>query len=262
MEVQRMEKVSCIELTPANMADYGVCGYKDAQKHKELREKINWYERYYPKGLRIKALMVSGSNQGMIEYIPGRYAHRPVLAEAYLFIHCLFVGFKKEYKGRGYASLLLETCIQEARDQHLAGVAVVTRKGSFMADAAIFLKHGFEVVDKAAPDFSLLALTFDEKTERPSFRKEVLTDLSAYQEGLTIMRSVQCPYTEKNVHAIMDSAINTHHLETRLIDLNTADAAQHNPSPFGSFCLIYKGKVISYHPISQTRFETIIQSIK
>lgn len=236
-----MEKVSCIELTPANMADYGVCGYKDAQKHKELREKINWYERYYPKGLRIKALMVSGSNQGMIEYIPGRYAHRPVLAEA---------------------SLLLETCIQEARDQHLAGVAVVTRKGSFMADAAIFLKHGFEVVDKAAPDFSLLALTFDEKTERPSFRKEVLTDLSAYQEGLTIMRSVQCPYTEKNVHAIMDSAINTHHLETRLIDLNTADAAQHNPSPFGSFCLIFKGKVISYHPISQTRFETIIQSIK
>jgi len=257
-----MENVACIDMTPATLAEYGVCGYKDAQKHKELREKINWYERYYPKGLRIKALMVSGSYQGMIEYIPGRYVHRPVFAEGYLFVHCLFVGFKKEYKGKGYASLLLDTCIQEARDLHLEGVAVVTRKGSFMADAAIFLKYGFEVVDKAAPDFSLLALTFDEKTERPSFRKEVLTNLSEYEEGLTIMRSVQCPYTEKNVNAIMDSAINTHHLETRLIELSTAESAQNNPSPFGSFCLIYKGKVISYHPISQTRFENIIQSIK
>jgi N-acetylglutamate synthase-like GNAT family acetyltransferase len=257
-----MEIVECIDLTPANIADYGVCGYKDAHKHKELREKIDWYGRYYSKGLRIKALMVSGSYQGMIEYIPGRYAHRPVRAEAYLFIHCLFVGFKKEYKGKGYASLLLETCIQEAKAQHLAGVAVVTRKGSFMADAAIFLKHGFVEVEKAAPDFTLLALTFDEKTERPSFKKNVLTDLSAYKEGLTIMRSVQCPYTEKNVNAILDSAINTHHLDTRLIDLDTAESAQNTPSPFGSFCLLYRGKVISYHPISQTRFESIIQSIK
>jgi len=27
----------------------------------------------------------------MIEYIPGKYAHRPVDAEGYMFIHCIFV---------------------------------------------------------------------------------------------------------------------------------------------------------------------------
>jgi hypothetical protein len=43
----------------------------------------------------------------MIEYIPGRYAHRPGDADGYLFIHCLFVGFRKEFKGHGHASSLI-----------------------------------------------------------------------------------------------------------------------------------------------------------
>jgi hypothetical protein len=37
-----------IDLTPDNIADYGVCGYKDANKHLELRRKIDWYREFYP----------------------------------------------------------------------------------------------------------------------------------------------------------------------------------------------------------------------
>jgi hypothetical protein len=67
-----------IDLTPESIADYGVCGYKDINKHLELRKKIAWFNGYYPKGLRIKAfLSKKGGYQGMIEYIPGEYAHRP-----------------------------------------------------------------------------------------------------------------------------------------------------------------------------------------
>jgi len=36
----------------------------------------------------------------MLEYIPGKYAHRPVDAERCMFIHCIFVGFKNEFKGK------------------------------------------------------------------------------------------------------------------------------------------------------------------
>ncbi len=39
--------------------------------------------------------------------------------------------------------------------QGMKGVAVVTRKGSFMAKKDIFLKKGFHVVDLAKPDFEL-----------------------------------------------------------------------------------------------------------
>ncbi|MEA4983090.1 MAG: hypothetical protein VB066_10280, partial [Paludibacter sp.] len=103
-----MDDIKIINLTPENIAEYGVCGYKDVKKHVELRKKIKWFTAYYPKGLRIKVVFSQkGGYQGMLEYIPGKYAHRPVEADGYMFIHCLFVGFKNEYKGKGLASLLL-----------------------------------------------------------------------------------------------------------------------------------------------------------
>ncbi len=120
-----MEEVDFVEFTHETIAKYSVCGYKDADKHVELRKKIDWYSEYYPKGLRIKAFIAkNGVSQGMMEYMPGKYAHRPVNADGYMFIQCLFAGFKKEYKGKGYASHLLETCINEAKEQKMLGVAV------------------------------------------------------------------------------------------------------------------------------------------
>jgi len=74
------------------------------------------------------------------------------------------------------------------------------------------------------------------------------------------MRSAQCPYTEKNVNAIIDSAKKMN-LKIKLVDLQDADAAQSNPCPFGTFSIIYNGKIISHHPISNTRFENIMAKI-
>jgi len=196
--------IKIIDLTPDNIADYGVCGYMDVGKHPELRRKIEWFSKYYPKGLRIKALLsASGGYQGMLEYIPGEYAHRPVIANGYMFIHCIFVGFKKEFKGKGYASLLIEACINDAKTADMKGVAVVTRNGSFMAKKDIFLKNGFCQVDRAKPDFELLVLKFDPESEDPRFGEMSLND---YSEGLTVLRSPQCPYSVKNVDAIIQTA--------------------------------------------------------
>lgn len=196
--------IKIIDLTPDNIADYGVCGYMYVGKHPELRRKIEWFSKYYPKGLRIKALLsASGGYQGMLEYIPGEYAHRPVIANGYMFIHCIFVGFKKEFKGKGYASLLIEACINDAKTADMKGVAVVTRNGSFMAKKDIFLKNGFCQVDRAKPDFELLVLKFDPESEDPRFGEMSLND---YSEGLTVLRSPQCPYSVKNVDAIIQTA--------------------------------------------------------
>lgn len=256
-----MEDIKIIDLTPENISEYGVCGYKDANKHVELRKKIDWLGEYYSKGLRIKALISqNGGYQGMIEYIPGKYAHRPVDAEGFLFIHCLFVGFKKEFKGKGYATLLIDECIKDAKMSKMNGVAVVTRKGSFMADNNIFLKTGFQIVDIAKPDFELLALKFEMNTKNPCFKNNLNEKLKEYENGLTILRSPQCPYTEKNVNAIIDSAKEMK-LKTRLVDLMDYKAAQNNPCAFGTFCIIYDGKIISHHPISNTRFENIMMKI-
>jgi hypothetical protein len=194
--VSEVEKdIEIIDLTPDTIADYGVCGYKSVKKHLELRRKIAWFKEFYPKGLRIKALLSkSGGYQGMIEYIPGRYAHRPVNADGYMFIHCVFVGFKNEFKGKGYASSLILECIEEAKERKMLGVAVVTRKGPFMAKCDIFLKLGFESVDEVEPDFELLAMKFHKSADDPSFKK-ISSD--KYQKGLSVLRSAQCPYSVK-----------------------------------------------------------------
>jgi hypothetical protein len=248
-----------IDLTPDNIVDYGVCGYKDFKKQLELRRKIDWFTAYYPKGLRIKVVLADkGGYQGMLEYIPGKYAHRPVDAVGYMFIHCVFVGFKKEFKHKGYASALIDECIKEAKAAGMKGVAVVTRKGPFMAKNGIFLKKDFELVDASKPDFELLVLKFDCKAENPKFKK---LDVSPYKEGLTIIRSPQCPYSVKNVEAIMKTAAKLG-LKPRLIDLQDAESAQHTPCSFGTFCIIYNGKILSYHPISNARFENIMKTIK
>jgi len=253
-----MSTFQIIDLTPENIADYGVCGYKDATKHEELRNKIAWFNEYYPKGLRIKAVIAeNGSYQGMLEYIPGKYAHRPVNASDYMFIHCIFVGFKAQFKGKGFGSALIDECVNEAKDQKMKGVAVVTRKGSFMAGNEIFLKKGFEIVDRAKPDFELLALKFDAKSTAPSFKTDVLNNFGKYQNGLTIARSPQCPYTGKNVNAILETAEKKFNLKANLIDLSDSALAQNTPCAFGTFCIIYNGEVISHHPISNTRFENI-----
>ena len=255
-----MEKTKIIDLTPENIADYGVCGYKDVKKHKELRKKIDWFKEYYPQGLRIKALITEdGSYQGMLEYIPGELAHRPVNAEGYMFIHCIFMGFKKEFKGKGFASSLIDECVRDAKGKKMKGVAVVTRKGSFMAKPDIFLKKDFEIVDKAKPDFQLLALKFDSAFDDPSFKANMNESLKDYQEGLTIIRSPQCPYTEKNVNAILETANSQFNLQTRLVDLEDSKAAQNTPCAFGTFCIIHEGEIMSYHPISQTRFGNIMK---
>ncbi len=257
-----MDDIKVIDLNPDNISDYGVCGYKDLKKHVELRKKIDWFQEYYPKGLRIKIVVSKkGGYQGMLEYIPGEYAHRPVDAEGYLFIHCIFVGFRKEFKGKGLATLLLDECIIDAQDKDLQGVAVVTRKGPFMVGNDLFLNKGFEVVDSAKPDFDLLVKKFDAKSENPKFRRDMDKSLKEYSDGLTILRSVQCPYTEKNVKGIIESAQNKYKLKTTLIDLNDAHDVQNSPCPFGSFCLIYNGEILSYHPISKTRFENIMKKM-
>lgn len=42
-----MNDMKIIDLTPENIVDYGVCGYKDVNRHPELRKKFEWFNTYY-----------------------------------------------------------------------------------------------------------------------------------------------------------------------------------------------------------------------
>jgi len=57
----------------------------------------------------------------------------------------------------------LDECLKDAKREKMNGVAVVTRKGSFMAGNKLFVKKNFEIVDKAPPDFELLVKKYNKE---------------------------------------------------------------------------------------------------
>lgn len=256
-----MEKIEIIDMNADNILKYGVCGYKNI-KRAGYPEKIEWLKDRFPEGLKIKTLYSDkDGTQGMIEYIPGEYCWRPVEASGYMFIHCIFSGFKRAYKGKGYGSLLLNECLEDAKKKNMYGVSVVTRKGPFMAEKGLFVKNGFEVVDTAPPDFELLVKKFNKNTPMPKFKGDLAERSSRYSKGLTIVRAAQCPYTVKNVREIIETAEKEYGINANIIELKNFEEAQNSPCPFGTFCIIYDGEIIAHHPISNTRFTNIMNKL-
>lgn len=252
-----MGNIKIIDTTMENLGQFGVCGYKSIKKP-GLPQKMNWLKDRFTEGLKIKTLYSEEDGaQGMIEYIPGELCWRPVEAKDYMFIHCVFVGFKKKYKNKGYGTQLIAECEKDAKKQNLNGVAVVTRKGSFMVGKDLFIKNGYSVVDSAKPDFELLVKKFDKGSKDPKFKiKE-----HSYGNGLTIIRADQCPYTVKNVAEICETAEKDYNLKVNLINLKNYKDAQNSPNPFGTFCVIYNGQIVADSLISNGRFKNIMNKI-
>jgi len=256
-----MGKIEIIDTNADNILEYGVCGYKNI-KREGYPEKVEWLKDRFPEGMKIKTLYsTEDGTQSMLEYIPGEYCWRPVEASGYMFIHCIFVGFKRAYKRKGYGTLLVDECLRDAEKGNMHGVAVVTRKGSFMAGKGIFVKNGFEIVDKASPDFELLVKKLNKKAPLPKFKGDWEKRLSQYGKGLTIIRADQCPYSVKNVREISETAEKVYGIKPNIIELKDCQEAQNSPCPFGTFCIMYNGKVVAEAPISNARFKNIMSKI-
>ena len=159
MGLSVIREIEIIDTNPDNVCDYGFCGYKSI-KQEGYKRKIDWLKKRFSEGMMFKILhSAKEGSVGAIEYVPGKYAWRAVEADGYMVIHCIFI-IPKKLKGKGYGSLLVEECLKNAKKGKMHGVAVVTRKGTWMAGKDLFLKNVFEVVDEAQQDFELVAKKF------------------------------------------------------------------------------------------------------
>jgi GNAT superfamily N-acetyltransferase len=178
-----MPDAEIIQATPENLSSFSLCGYKDP-KRPGYAEKAAWLLSRMSEGLKMLVVRASdGSTQGMIEYVPGPGCWRPILADDYIVIHCLAVGFRRAYKNKGLGGELIRRCEEDARVLGLAGVAVVTRKGPFMAGDAIFLKRGYREADRTAPDFSLMVKPFSRTAPKASFAPNVASPPEPFYKG-------------------------------------------------------------------------------
>ncbi len=186
-----MNDLQIADTDATNIQNYGFCGYKNI-KQEGYRRKLDWLKQRFTEGMKLKVLHSESSGAvGFIEYVPGEYAWRAVEAKGYMVIHCI-ANFYRQHREQGYGTLLIEESIADARKGNMSGVAVVTRKGTWMAGKELFLRNGFEVVDTAPPDFELLAKKFADAPS-PNFPKDWDQRLSGYGPALTIIQPDQCP---------------------------------------------------------------------
>lgn len=253
-----MENIKIIKATEDNLSKYSICGYNNI-KNKGYKKKVDWIKNEFKSGLVYKFLVNEEDKAiGGIEYIPGEFAHKPVIANGYMFINCIYI-IKKEYKQKGYGNLLLNECIREAKENNMNGVVSIARKGSWMPGKELFIKNGFEIVDQKKPDFILVTKKFNKDFENPIFRDNSENLSTKYKQGVFIFKSEQCPYLEKCVPEMIEILESKYDIDPVLIDISEAKEAQKSPSPFGVFCIVINGKVVTENPISKTRFENILK---
>jgi len=251
-------EVQVIEMTPEDAGKVPLCGHKDPTKD-AYRHKFQWIKKRMSEGLKVKMLNTPDDGiVGYIEYVPGERAWRAVNSKNYMFIHCIYVG-EKRCKGRGYGTVLVEECVKDAKKANMHGVAVVTRKGTWMVGKELFLKNGFEEVEKAPPDFSLLVKKFKKSAPTPSFKGGWDEKLKKFGKGLTIISSGQCTYNVRMVSDITEIARERYGIRPKIVEYKSYKEAQNAPWPFAVSGLLYDGKLLADHPIGGTRFQNIME---
>ncbi len=212
------------------------------------QRKLKWLEARFAEGMKIKMLSLAQGGRGFIEYIPGEYAWRAVDARGYMFIHCLWV--VGQSKGKGYASMLLEECLADAQRKGMYGVAMVSSEGNWLVSKRFLFGEGFEVVDHAPPTFDLLVNKFN-RAPLPTFPKNWDERMRRYGDGLTIIRTDQCPYVDDATEAAMECAAEFG-LSARIVELNTSQEVRElAPSPYGVFSILLNGTLLSYHYLTK-----------
>lgn len=246
---------SILDVTAENVDKLGFFCYMSKRKEPGFKQKRDWLTARFAEGMKLKILHEEGGRDtAFIEYVPAEFGWRAVEADNYLLIHCLWVVGKG--KGKGYGSQLIRACVDDARAQGKNGVAMVTTNRVWLAKKEIFEKNGFIQKDQALNTFQLLTLDF-EKGGESRFPTNWQERAQAFGQGLTVLRTPQCPYIENATSAVCDFA-RTKGIDYRVVELTSAhDVQTKSPSPYGVFGTVFNGKLLTYHYLQDKDYETL-----
>ena len=192
-------KAMLVKVGPDNLADCGI-GCLNNRKHGGYGPKVDWLHDRFAEGLRFLLFRdEKGKALAFLEIVPGDFVWRPVDAEGWLFIHCLWV-YSAGQKVGGLESGLIQACVEEAWELGTLGVAAMVSDGPWMAGPKVFLRNGFEEI--ASCDRFRLVIHRLKAGPAPSFR-DISGSLPKY-EGLHVVYSAQCPMLPKSVNDLAE----------------------------------------------------------
>ncbi len=250
-------KPKLVDVGAAGFEALPCCGIK-SPTHPGRQQKQCWLQANATFGLRARTLLApDGQPAGYIEYLPGEFAWRGVEASGYMFIHCVWV-YSRRHQGKGWGSVMVQACLDDAKNAGMSGAAAMVRDGPWLADRRLFLANGFEPVDTAPQDYQLLVRKVRSGAVNPAFKKDWDKKLGKYSRGLTIIRSSQCPHIAKFAADIVETAEKEYQIQPNVVELESWSDAQTAPTPYAVFALIYNGRLLADHQISRTRFRNIM----
>ena len=240
-----MEVIEMVEVDSDHLDGQGCYCLRSKPNSTGYKNKSKWLMGRFDEGLKYIKILENGKPVGFIEYTPIEYSSRVVYGENYLVIHCLWVNIT----GKGYASKLINKCIEDAKEQKKDGVIVITNPDtSWTPSKDVFLKNNFFEVDHAPYGFELLVNKFGPSSD-PYFPNDWEDRLKPFKE-LTILRTQQCPFVEIATENVVDGAKKLG-IDAKIIDMKTREEIMKlSPTPYGIYGVIYKNKLISYHRLT------------
>ena len=248
-----MRDYSINEVTPANVTTEGLFCSKN-QSSEGFQAKQNWFEIQSESGASIRIVRNNqGKQLAFIEFMPGKIAWRPVNADNYLFIQCMFV-YSKSDRNQGIGTELIKICEEQAARLGMDGVCTLASDGAWIHDKRMFLKNGYEVLESKGR-YELIVKRFRETAKSPAiidWEKE-----QSKYKGWHLVYANQCPWHAKAAEVLVKVAEEAG-IDLQVTVLTKPEQIKTAPSGFGVFSLIRNGKLLEDHYISETRFRSIL----
>ncbi|QEE17428.1 GNAT family N-acetyltransferase [Promethearchaeum syntrophicum] len=253
-----------IEINLENLQDYDLFCKKSQKNKPGYRNKEAWAKKRFKEGMKIQLLHVEETkgytSRGFIEYIPGEFTWRGIIAPEYMVIHCVWVVGRQ--KGKGYGSQLVQKCIDDAKSLGKIGVAVVVTNRTWMAKKAIFEKMGFSVVDEYPPHMELMVFKFSKKSPNPYFVPESEKKFGDHlpapeKKGITLYFANQCPYMVGLQDQLKEVAKELS-IPYKEIPIDTVEKARACPHPYGTCAIYHDGKFLTYTYETKKKFIKMI----
>lgn len=253
-----------VDVNTDNIDRVGAFCLQSKKRTDGYKAKVKWMKQRFSEGLRYKLLLVNEGvkrgfrARGFIEYMPGEFAWRGINAKDYMVIHCIWVVGKN--KGKGYGSMLLQECLNDAKTAGMSGVCVVASDKTWLPKKGLFIKNGFELAD-TVPCFGLYAKRIKPDAPLPKFNSVPKSRLEKFADGLTVFKSDQCPYSTASVRHIEELAKEIgqpFHLER----IENCKQAQNMANPYGTFCVLYDGKTVTHRPIGKKDLQEHLKTQK
>jgi hypothetical protein len=121
-------------------------------------------------------------------------------------------------------------------------------KGGWLPRKGFYEKNGFERVDEYPPNFGLYAKFLSDGAPKPKFYEISGDKIKTYDEGITILYSDQCPYIPIVIDDVKQFAENSGLTFQAFKLKNCKDAQLNQIHPYGTYCIMCDGKLLSYKP--------------